>query len=409
MSHGYLEAMSLQPLPLPEDISQQWISCHPSCLTFHYLSAGTSKKPLILLLHGFPDLAYSWRHILLPLAQQTGCYVVAPDQRGYGRTLGWHHRARTYQDTDTHIEDYAATNLARDIVYFIRALGYNRVQCLVGHDFGAVSASALALTRPDLVDKLVLMSHPFKSPPRVPFDVGSAGSSKDVSSLIERNSKNEATGVGLGSLTPPKKHYRDYNSTADAVSDWDNPPEGLTTFLRGYFHVKSALFAPNNLAEPLNDHTASELARMPFYYIMPKDFSMPQAVTQLLADENDHAERSRSWMSDEELAVYVTEWQRTGFVAGLSWYKARSVPNRVAADWALFDGPGLEKLQMPVKFISGAQDWGNFQEAGALKNMENGKSCANFGGKVLIDNAGHWVQMEQPKQVVQEIVQFMKN
>src|SRR6266516_3564130 len=59
-------------------------------LTVHVLEAGfdTAARPAVLLLHGFPELAYSWRKVMLPLAAE-GYHVIAPDQRGYGRTTGW--------------------------------------------------------------------------------------------------------------------------------------------------------------------------------------------------------------------------------------------------------------------------------------------------------------------------------
>ena len=59
-------------------------------LSMHVLEAGfeAAGRPCVLLLHGFPELAYSWRKIMLPLAS-AGFHVVAPDQRGYGRTTGW--------------------------------------------------------------------------------------------------------------------------------------------------------------------------------------------------------------------------------------------------------------------------------------------------------------------------------
>ena len=59
-------------------------------LSMHILEAGfeTPGRPLVLLLHGFPELAYSWRKIIVPLAE-AGFQIVAPDQRGYGRTTGW--------------------------------------------------------------------------------------------------------------------------------------------------------------------------------------------------------------------------------------------------------------------------------------------------------------------------------
>src|ERR1041385_3174596 len=59
-------------------------------LSVHILEAGFEKagQPAILLMHGFPELAYSWRKVMLPLAA-AGYHVIAPDQRGYGRTTGW--------------------------------------------------------------------------------------------------------------------------------------------------------------------------------------------------------------------------------------------------------------------------------------------------------------------------------
>src|SRR5210317_2054246 len=79
-------------------------------LNMHILEAGYKPKgnrPCVLLLHGFPELAYSWRKIMLPLAD-AGYYVVAPDQRGYGRTTGWN------PDYDGDIASSRLLNVARD-------------------------------------------------------------------------------------------------------------------------------------------------------------------------------------------------------------------------------------------------------------------------------------------------------
>lgn len=77
---------SLSPLPLPKGVTESYVDCTSSCgLVFHVLSAGVQSKDskLILITHGFPELAYSWRKILPKLAE-AGYHVVAPDQRGYG-------------------------------------------------------------------------------------------------------------------------------------------------------------------------------------------------------------------------------------------------------------------------------------------------------------------------------------
>ena len=72
---------------LPEGIRSRRVE-DVNGLTLHVLEAGEPDRPVLLLLHGFPELAWSWRKIMAPLAS-LGYYVVAPDQRGYGRTTGW--------------------------------------------------------------------------------------------------------------------------------------------------------------------------------------------------------------------------------------------------------------------------------------------------------------------------------
>ena len=83
------ELPPLEDAVLPEGIRARFVE-EVNGLRLHLLEAGfeTPGRPLLLLLHGFPELAYSWRKIMLPLAE-AGFHVVAPDQRGYGRTTGW--------------------------------------------------------------------------------------------------------------------------------------------------------------------------------------------------------------------------------------------------------------------------------------------------------------------------------
>jgi pimeloyl-ACP methyl ester carboxylesterase len=131
------------PLPLPPNIAESYLPSHD--LTYHLLSAGERPKPLVLCLHGFPELAFSWRKIMPGIAED-GYYVVAYDQRGYGRTTGWDTREYASVDLNT----FTFTRLVRDVVILVNALGYKEVACVIGHDFGAVVASMCALMRPDL-------------------------------------------------------------------------------------------------------------------------------------------------------------------------------------------------------------------------------------------------------------------
>ena len=134
-------------------------------LPVHILEAGFESpgRPMVLLLHGFPELAYSWRKVMLPLAE-AGYHVIAPDQRGYGRTTGWD------DSYDADPDAFRILNMVRDAVGLVYALGYRSVAMVVGHDAGAPVASWAALVRPDIFRRMVIMSSPFEGPPALPFN-----------------------------------------------------------------------------------------------------------------------------------------------------------------------------------------------------------------------------------------------
>lgn len=129
-------------------------------LDVHILESGfeTPDRSLVLLLHGFPDLAYGWRYVLPSLAD-AGYHVVAPDQRGFGRTTGW------INDYDTPLAAFSLLYVIRDALGLVFALGYRQTALVVGHDFGSPVAAYCALARPDVFPALVLMSPPSRACP----------------------------------------------------------------------------------------------------------------------------------------------------------------------------------------------------------------------------------------------------
>lgn len=387
---------SLDPLPLPEGVHSDQLHCPDAGLSFHILESGrdaASQRPLLLLLHGFPELAFSWRKIIVPLAR-LGYHVVAVDQRGYGRTETIPPSSNgASSDIDT--RQFTLTNLVRDMVILVHALGHREVKCVVGHDFGAVAASMCALMRPDLFRAVVLMSHPYKPPRAVPFDVRSSSEAMAAAPPAQAGDIQ----AELAALSEPRKHYKWYNSTAEARADWDDPPQGLRAFLRGYFHLKSADWAGNE-PRPLAAWEATELAKMPKYYVMPLGASMPEAVSADMEGEDKGT--TERWLSEGDLGVYVAEWQRTGFGGGLSWYRAQTNPETMK-DVLLFAG---RKMAAPLVFVSGAKDWGNYQQPGALEGISD--ACEQFRGVKFIDGAGHWPQQEQPEEVVAAISEFLR-
>ena len=129
---------------LPDGIRSRMVD-NINGLAIHMLGEGfeTKGRPCILLLHGFPELAYSWRKVMLPLAA-AGYHAVAPDQRGYGRTAGWD---AAY---DGDLDSFRLPNLVRDALGLVSALGYRSVAAVVGHDFGSPVAAYCAVIRPDV-------------------------------------------------------------------------------------------------------------------------------------------------------------------------------------------------------------------------------------------------------------------
>src|SRR6516225_7302586 len=274
-------------------------------LRIHILEAGyeANGRPLVLLLHGFPELAYSWRKVILPLAT-AGFHAIAPDLRGYGRTTGWD------GDYDGDLASFRLLNAVRDAVGLVSAFGYREVALVAGHDFGASVAAWCALVRPDVFRSLALMSAPFAGPPALPFDTAN---NPPHHASPEVNIHDE-----LAKLDRPRKHYQWYYSTRPANADMHNCQQGVHAFLRGYFHYKSANWTDNKPFR-LMAWTASELAKMPTYYIMDLHKNMAETVEAEMPSPAQIA--ACRWLPEAELAVYTAEYERTGFQGGLQWYR----------------------------------------------------------------------------------------
>ena len=390
---------TLPPLDLPPGVTSRYVDTTPHSLIFHVLESLPSKPSpspkLILLVHGFPELAYSWRKIL-PLLSAQGYHAVAFDQRGYGRT---------HSPNPLPAASFRPLNLIKDTLTLVSALGYTSVTTIVGHDFGAVTASLCALSRPDIFKSLVLMSHPTKGPPQLPF---STSPSPSTNPTQPPPTKQPDIQSALASLPRPRKHYKWYYCTAPANNDMTNPTgPPLHTFLRGYFHLKSGDWAPNS-PHPLPSWSAEALQVMPRYYIMDHADTMREAVARDMSAEFPEtvAKLSSRWLPDNELSVYASEWGRTSFQGGLNWYRVQTQPD-IAADIQTWSG---SKILVPTVFVAGKKDWGTYQEPGAVEAMEQGKSVKEwcYKGTVLVDGAGHWVNQEQPERCVQEIMKIVR-
>ena len=220
-------------------------------LTVNMLEAGTQGRPLVLLLHGFPNLAYSWRKVM-PAIADAGYYVVAPDCRGYGRTVGWD---RSFDADPT---PFLTLNMVRDQIALVYALGYRKAELIVGHDQGQLMATYAAIVRPDMFLRLTTVSGQGAAPPSFPF----AGTErKPAYTAAELDAE-------FAKLNPPRRDYQEYWASKQADEDMKHMPQSMSDFFRAFYYMKGGEFPGNQNLTPLRPmptarEAAAENARMP--------------------------------------------------------------------------------------------------------------------------------------------------
>src|SRR3984885_7825134 len=376
--------MNLPAIPLPSSIRSRTIE-DINGLSIHVLESGfeSQGRPCVLLLHGFPELAFSWRKVMPALAD-AGYHVLAPDQRGYGRTTGWD------ASFDGDLAPFRLTNLVRDALGVVSAFGHRSVAAVVGHDFGSSVAAWCGVIRPDVFRSVVLMSAPFAGPPQIALNTANTPLPPKREDSVHRE---------LAALPRPRKHYLWYYSTREANADMWDAPQGVHDFLRAYYHHKSADWKDNQ-PYPLKSWSAGELAKLPTYYVMDLAKTMPQTVAK--EKPPPEAIAANTWLPDHELAVYSAEYQRTGFQGGLQWYRC-GTSGAFTTELETWSGKSVD---VPSCFISGKQDWGTYQRPGVFETMQ-ATACTRMLGAYLVEGAGHWVQQEQPGEVSRLLLQFL--
>ena len=343
-------------------------------LNFFIRETCTEKKPsnTIVLLHGFPELSYSFRFLMILLSKQ-GYYCIAPDQRGYGKTL-------SIKEEKTN--NFSIVNLSKDIFELLKKLKINKYH-LIGHDFGSYVSSYIALIYPQCIISLTIMSMPFGGP------------------LKERNINKLATiNKELSSLKPKRKHYQYYFSSKSAASNIINSRQGLKKFLRSYFYFKSYDY-PFNKPFKLNSFTAIELAKMPEYYIMKYNLGMAQTVLNFTPSQ--HEINNCKWLTEKDLLIYYNNFKLRGIQEPLNWYKVM-LSLREQKKLINLKLPSI--ISIPSLFIAGEADWGIYQKPGELEKMES-LFFNNYAGTKIIKKAGHWVQQEKPTETFKEIISFL--
>jgi pimeloyl-ACP methyl ester carboxylesterase len=347
-----------------------------------------SGGTLILLLHGWPEGWYAWRHQLRALAK-AGYVVCAPDMRGFGGT-----------SAPTAVRDYRIDILCQDVVSVAHTiLGDSRKIIPIGHDFGAYVAWHLALLHPDMVTAVCGMAVPF------------LGHSPSKEGLLVKLQSSYAYGKSLPQppycASPEEQeqslfHYMLYHNLEHAAEQFDrnayealyriyyyrpgipSDPPGVTSkkmFLQG----AASIAERNNIGSsvPLDARSSAGMwDRAP----RPKEFP--------------------SWQGKDDFTYMLQQYRDSGFAGGLNWYKV------IDANWAhtkpLLKG---KKIVQPALFMCGKEDRVVLNIHGGLENVVKGmeRHCTQLLKFVALEDTGHWCQQEQPETVNRQLLGFLKS
>ena len=219
--------------------------------------AEAGKGPLVVLLHGFPESWYSWRH-QLPALAEAGYHVIAPDQRGYGGS-----------DAPAEIEAYDIHHLTGDVVGLLDALG-EETAVVVGHDWGAPVAWHSALLHPKRFRAVAALSVPYAGRlPIAPLDAFRAVAGESFFYILY------------------------FQEPGVAERELDADPRD--TLLRLLYAASGDAEIPPNLWQKPKDAK--------FLDGMPRPEKLPP------------------WLAETDLDYFANEFRKTGFRGGLNWYR----------------------------------------------------------------------------------------
>jgi pimeloyl-ACP methyl ester carboxylesterase len=314
-------------------------------IKLHIAEAG--QGPPVVLLHGFPELWYSWRH-QLPALAEAGYHAIAPDVRGYGGS-----------DAPQPIEAYNMRSMTADVAGLLDALG-ERSAVVVGHDWGSPIAWSCALLYPDRFSAVVAMSVPYL--PRGPL--------------------------------PPLQLMRQVFANNFFYIIYFQEPGVAEKELEADVRRSLRLFLYRASGDA---PTGAELARS-LGLLESFETPTPPAASTFLEGMVD-PEELPGWITEADIDYYAKEFQRTGFRGGLNRYR------NMDRDWEELPQLAGAKVQQPAVFITGERDGvRNFTSTDGMV-----KDVPNLRDMIVVPGAGHWVQQERPAEVNAAMIDFLRS
>jgi len=329
-------------------------------IRLHIASAGEGLP--VVFCHGFPGLWYSWRNQLEPVAA-AGFRAIAVDQRGYGRS-----------DRPVDPAEYDANQVMDDMIGLLDALGAEKA-VFVGHDFGAQQVCNLAVRHADRVAGVVIMA--------CPYDFDLAGR------------------AGQGSKATAEQRGMEWGGGM-------RPTEAFALAARQHF-LHLHYFQDIGPAERELGTDPGEVLKRLFWALSGegdyKDYvnhpSEGTGYLDVLAPAPDLPWR---WMSEADIAYYAQEFAQAGpdlaFIGGLNSYRAAD------RNWELGEPWADANIEVPALFIAGAQDIVLQMIAPDALDIQR-QRVPDLRGTVLIEGAGHFVQMERPEETNRALLDFL--
>ncbi|XP_057423368.1 uncharacterized protein LOC130717232 [Lotus japonicus] len=303
--------------------------------------AEKGEGPVVLFLHGFPELWYSWRHQILALSSQ-GYRAVAPDLRGYGDT-----------EAPTSVASYNCFNIVGDIVALIDSLGVDQV-FLVGHDWGAIIGWYVCLFRPDKIKAYVCLS----------------------------------------------VAYRSFVRSADSQ----------VKIVDAFRALYGDDFYVCRFQEP--GKMEAEIAEVGTEYMHKNILTMRKTGPPIFPKGEfgtgfnpDMPENLPSWLSQQDLDYYVSQFNKTGFSGALNYYRNLNLNWELTAPWT-----GVPITNVPVKFIVGDVDIA-YNFSGMKEYIHNGgfkKDVPGLEEVVVQEGVAHFNNQEAAEDVSNHIYDFIK-
>jgi pimeloyl-ACP methyl ester carboxylesterase len=309
-----------------------------------YYETGPREGVPVIFCHGWPELAFSWRHQLRACAA-AGRWAIAPDQRGYGLT-----------SRPEAVEDYDLAHLTGDLVGLLDHLGVEKA-IFCGHDWGGAVVWQMPLRHPDRVAGVIGLNTPFT--PRAPAD--------PIAIMRAR------LGEGMYMV-----HFQKPGE-ADAILGAD-PAKVMEMFMR---RPLPGAPAPRGGLSGERDASASASGGSAFALI-----------PAFQAYDPAHDPREK-FLSADEQAVFVETFTRTGFTGGINWYR------NITRNWRQSEGLP-EQVAVPALMIMAEMD--AVLPPSAADGME---AFVPDLEKVLIRGSGHWTQQERPDEVNQAIMGWL--